>query len=256
VAVFDNDSDDGSAEMVADVFPAVRLVRSQSNIGFAAANNALAQTSQAAYVLLLNSDVIVVEDLVTPLLEALEGDPLAVVAGPRLTGADGNRQYSSEDFPTLRFELARALHQTRLAIAGRRLFDPERVIASARQHELGDSRQPRRTSFLWATCWLLAREEIVEHGLFDERYKTYDEDLDFCRRLQRQGRAALYVPGVELVHLGGSSSNSSAKAAMTRTGRIRYFADHHGRGRGLLLKYAVGALVSLKRFKRRKASSP
>ena len=256
VAVLDNDSDDGSAAMVADAFPSVRLIRAQRNMGFAPANNALARTSKATYVLLLNSDVIVVEDLVTPLLEALGRDPLAVLAGPRLTGADGTRQHSSEHFPTLRFELARALHQTRFGIAARHLFDPARVIARTRQHELVDSRQPRRTSFLWATCWLIARKEIVEHGLFDERYSTYDEDLDFCRRLQRRGRTALYVPGVELVHLGGSSSSSSTKTAMTRKGRARYFADHHGRFSGLLHRYAIGALVDLKRVKRSGELSP
>jgi GT2 family glycosyltransferase len=250
VAVFDNASDDGSADMVAMEFPAVRLIRAERNVGFAAANNALARTSEAAYVLLLNPDVIVVEDLVGPLLAALASDPLAAVAGPRLTGADGTPQHSSQHFPTLRFELARALHRTRIGIAARSLFDPAKVIADSRQHELVESRQSRRTSFLWATCWLIAREEIDQHGLFDERYTTYDEDLDFCRRLQRRGRAALFVPGVRLTHLGGASSTSTAKLAMTRRGRGRYYGDHHSRLSALVFRFAIGALVDLKRLKR------
>jgi GT2 family glycosyltransferase len=250
VAVFDNASDDGSADMVASEFPAVRLIRSERNVGFAAANNALARTSEAAYVLLLNPDVIVVEDLVGPLLAALGSDPVAAVAGPRLTGADGTPQHSSQHFPTLRFELARALHRTRIGIAARSLFDPAQVIAQSRQHELVESRLPRRTSFLWATCWLIARQEIVQHGLFDERYTTYDEDLDYCRRLQRRGRAALFVPSVRLVHLGGASSTTAAKTTMTRRGRTRYYGDHHGRVSELLHRFALGALVDLKRLKR------
>jgi N-acetylglucosaminyl-diphospho-decaprenol L-rhamnosyltransferase len=250
VAVFDNASHDGSTDMVAGEFPAVRLVRSERNLGFAAANNALARSSNADYMLLLNSDVIVTEDLVGPLLGALRADPLAVVAGPRLTGADGTPQPSSEHFPTLRFELARALHQTRIGNAARSLFDAAEVIANARQHELLASREPRRTSFLWATCWLIARAETVEHGLFDERYTTYDEDLDFCRRLRGRGRAALFVPSVRLTHLGGSSSTTAAKIAMTRRGRNRYYGDHHGLLSRLLYRFAIGPLVALKRLKR------
>lgn len=253
VAVFDNASRDGSAEMVAGEFPDVRLISSPHNVGFAAANNTLARTSGASHLLLLNPDVIVVEDLVTPLLEALAGDRLASVAGPRLTGADGSPQHSAEHFPTLRFELARALHQTRVGLATRSLFDPAEVIAEARQHALLASREPRRTAFLWATCWLIEREEIVQHGLFDERYSTYDEDLDFCRRLQRRGRAALFVPGVRLIHLGGSSSSTAMKSALTRRGRIRYFGDHHGRVTALCYRFGVGALVDLKRLKRSRA---
>jgi N-acetylglucosaminyl-diphospho-decaprenol L-rhamnosyltransferase len=250
VAVFDNASDDGSADMVASEFPAVRLVRSEHNVGFAAANNALARTSQAAYLLLLNSDVIVVEDLVAPLLAALDGDPRAVIVGPRLTGRGDTRQHSSQDFPTLRFELARVLHQTRIAARARPILDTTKIIAETRQHGLIDSREPRRTSFLWATCWLIMRQEVVQHGLFDERYGTYDEDLDFCWRLARRGGTAVYVPGVRLVHLGGSSSNTKTKTAMTRRGRTRYYADHHGRGSEVLYRFAIGALVELKRLKR------
>ncbi len=251
IAVLDNASDDGSADMVAEEFPAVRLIRSTKNLGFAAANNELARTSNATYVLLLNSDVIVVEDIVTPLLAALQAEPSAVLAGPRLTFPDGSPQHSSEGFPTMRFELARALHKTKAGIAARRLFDTEQVIASARQHSLADSRATRPTSFLWATCWLLAREEIVQHGLFDERYGTYDEDLDFCRRLYQRGRTALFVPGARLIHLGGASSTTLAKEAMMQRGRSRYFRDHSGALDAVIYRLAIAPLQALKRAARR-----
>src|SRR5690349_16467393 len=67
VAVWDNDSADGSAEMVAERFPQTRLVRSEENLGFGAANNRLAASSRAEYLLLLNSDTLLTEDLVSPL---------------------------------------------------------------------------------------------------------------------------------------------------------------------------------------------
>jgi GT2 family glycosyltransferase len=247
VAVFDNASDDGSADMVASEFPAIRLIRSRENIGFAAANNELARTSDATYLLLLNSDVVVAEDVITTLLDALIADPSAVIAGPRLTSLDGSPQHSSQSFPTARVELARALHGTRVGIALRPLFNTGRIIAQARQHALLESRVPRRTEFLWATCWLITREEVQRHGLFDEGYSTYDEDLDFCRRLHERGRSALFVPGAHLVHLGGASSPTSAKTTMMQRGRRRYFDEHTGAVCAFLYRFVVEPLVSIKR---------
>jgi GT2 family glycosyltransferase len=56
----------------------------------------------------------------------------------------------------------------------------------------------------------------------------YDEDLDFCRRLQRRGETALYVPSVELVHVGGASSTSDHKRALSRRARSVYYRRNHG----------------------------
>jgi len=251
IAVFDNASGDGSGEMIAREFPAVRLVRSDRNLGFAAANNRLAETSTATHLLLLNPDVIVAEDLVAPLLSALAADPTAAVAGPRLTSLDGAPQYSSERFPTLRFELARALRGTKAGLALRPIFNPDEVIATAREHALLESRAPRHAEFLWATCWLIAREHVAVHGLFDERYVIYDEDLDFCHRLRRRGLTAVFVPSVHLVHLGGASSTTAAKEAMMQRGRERYFRDHRGPLSALTYRFALVPLTSLKHTNRR-----
>src|SRR4051812_9173213 len=80
VSVLDNASDDGSADMVAEEFPQVRLIRSDVNLGFGRANNRLAATSDADYVLLLNSDILLREDVIAPLLWALEDDPRIVAS--------------------------------------------------------------------------------------------------------------------------------------------------------------------------------
>jgi N-acetylglucosaminyl-diphospho-decaprenol L-rhamnosyltransferase len=247
VGVLDNASADGSAEMVEAEFPGVRLIRSDANLGFARATNELARTSTASHLLLVNSDVVFVEDVVTPLLEALDDDPLALVAGPRLTFADGRPQTSSEDLPTLGFELACAIRGTKLGALARPLFDADARVARTRQQALAAERTTRRTEFLWATCWLLRRADFESLGLFDERYVTYDEDVDFCRRLQARGRVALYVPSARLVHLGGASSTSAAKEAMMRRGRSRYYRTHHGRMSALANDRGIGLLLAFKR---------
>jgi N-acetylglucosaminyl-diphospho-decaprenol L-rhamnosyltransferase len=250
VSVFDNGSTDGSAEMVSREFPHVRLHTSTENLGFARANNYLASRSDADYLLLLNSDVILTEDLVSPLLSALNGSPRAIAAGPRLVFPDGRIQYSAPRVPSLRAEFADELRGTRLGRALRPVFDSDQVVAAARDAARTDERHGARiTEFLWATCWLMRRDDVVRDGLFDESFPMYDEDLDFCTRAVARGRTFLYVPEVELVHLGGASTKGlSAKLKLTRAARRRYYSRHHGGVAAHVYKYGLTALDALIRF--------
>lgn len=224
-AVWDNGSADGSADMVAAEFPQVRLVRSAENLGFGAANDRLAETSTADYLLVINSDVIVEQDIISPLRAELERDPAIAITSPRLEFPDGRVQYSSLSFPTLRFETERSLLGTPLeGRLGRG------TIARIEQHHLVDERAPRDTDFAWATCWLLRREDPDLQPIFDPAFPLYDEDLDTCRRLAGRGRRVVYVPGATLIHLGGmSSTNSRKRFTLARRGRQRYFRRYHGR---------------------------
>lgn len=247
VSVLDNASADGSADMVAAEFPEVRLVRSEENLGFARGNNALAQTSTADFLMLLNSDTVLTEDLVTPLLEVLGSDPAIALVGPRLVYPDGRAQMSSEAFPGLRYEAARLLRGTKAQALLRPVLDVDAELARVRQEDRAAERAPRDTDFLWATCWLLRREDPDAGPLFDQAFVTYDEDLDLCRRLRARGRRIVYVPGVSVVHLGGSSSTSERKRKLMETGRRRYYRRHHGAGTARAYAALSGAIGALKR---------
>jgi GT2 family glycosyltransferase len=236
--------------MVGREFPQVRLHESAENLGFARANNYLANRSDADYLLLLNSDVLLTADLISPLLSALNGSPRTIAAGPRLVFPDGRVQYSAPRTPSLRSEFADELRGTRLGRALKPVFDSDQVVEDARDEARTDVRHgAREADFLWATCWLIRRDDVVRDGLFDESFPMYDEDLDFCTRAAARGRTFLYVPDVELVHLGGAStSGPSAKLKLTRAARRRYYSRHHGTAAGHLYKYGlttVGALVRL-----------
>jgi GT2 family glycosyltransferase len=245
VAVYDNASADGSAEMVETEFPRVRLVRGLKNIGFARANNFLVRGSCADHVMLLNSDTVWPSaDLVGPLMGVLESDPHVAVVGPRLEGIEGEAQYSSERFPGFSFEAARALRGTKLALALRRLWDADALLTRARHVADIDACHTHDTDFLWATCWLMRRDDVVD-GVFDEHFVTYDEDLDFCRRMRAAGRRVVWVGSVSLTHLGGASSAAASKRALERRGRTRYYRRHGGAATALahsaVVRFADGA---------------
>lgn len=228
IRVLDNASSDGSADMVAGSFPHVELVRSDRNLGFAGANNRLVASSDAEHVLLLNPDTVFTEDVVTPLLSVLESDPRIALVGPRLVYPDGTAQPSGERLPSLRYELACNLHGTKADRLLRPLIDLPAIIAATRELHLDEGSVPRAVESLWATCWLIRTVDAGRYGPFDERFTTYDEDVDLCRRLADDGRLAVYVPSVALVHVGGASSDPARKRRLMRSGRGRYYRRHGG----------------------------
>ncbi|HEY5317870.1 MAG TPA: glycosyltransferase family 2 protein [Solirubrobacteraceae bacterium] len=247
LSVFDNGSSDGSADMVAHQFPQARLVRSAVNLGFGPANNRLAGTSSADYLLLLNSDVIVTEEIITPLMGVLREDPRLIAVGPRLVHPDGQVQYSAHRLPTLSYEFAQAVRGRRLGRAIAPLFDSQQRVDAVHELTLTDERaDPRTPEFLWATCWLIRRSDVIAHGLFDEAFTMYDEDLDFCHRALRRGRTFRYVPSAEIIHLGGVSSKTGAeKRRLMTQARRRYYRRHHGPLNAALYARAIPAVDTL-----------
>jgi GT2 family glycosyltransferase len=257
VSVFDNASVDGSADMVASEFPGVRLLRSEQNLGFGQGNNRLAATSTASHLLLLNSDTVLKDDIVSPLLAALEAEPAVAIVAPRLIGPEGDFQISSERLPTLRFEFARQIRGSKLQPIIRPVFDVEQAIAAVRREDDVACKRTHDAEFVWATCWLLRRADFSDGRLFDPAFPLYDEDLDACRRLRGQGRRLTYVADVELVHLGGrSSATSAAKSERLVAARTQYYRRHHGLLTALAFRFLVAAsacskqaIRGLKRFR-------
>jgi N-acetylglucosaminyl-diphospho-decaprenol L-rhamnosyltransferase len=242
VAVLDNLSTDGTADLIADRHPWVRLIRATENRGFGAGTNELAETSSAEYLMPLNPDAILAPETPSVLKAALDSDPGAIAAGPKLIYPDGERQPSNPGFPDLTYEIAMALAGTRFSQMGRwdGIAHDERVT---RWSWSGDGRV-ERTEVLWATCWLLRAPEVRQYGLFDLRFAMYDEDLDFCARMAAQGRSFLYVPEALVVHYGGASSTSAQKARLTRRARFNYY--RHNRGIGYAFTFRV-LLVAIER---------
>src|SRR3990167_10466436 len=100
VFVVDNHSSDGSAHMVANEHPWVRLITNQSNKGFAYANNQALQLSCGNVVLLLNPDTEVLPGSLHNLFRFLEQTPKAGIVAPQLINTDGTIQRSCRQFPT------------------------------------------------------------------------------------------------------------------------------------------------------------
>jgi len=225
IIVVDNGSRDGSPAAVAEAFPQVRLIRNDTNHGFArAVNQALAQ-ARGRYIMLLNSDARLMEGVVQALMAFMEKNPDVGIAGGQLINADGSRQNSIAPFPSLATEL---LNKRLL----RTLF-PHRYPGKERNYP-----RPINVDSLVGACIIVRRQAIAEVGNLDEGYFFFMEETDWCFRMKKQGWRISFVPGAHILHLQGSSvarAKTEARIEYYRS-RYRFFAQWRGRTETILLQ--------------------
>ena len=220
--VVDNDSDDGSAAMVRDRFPAVHVVTLNANRGFAAANNAAIRRCHGRALLLLNPDTEVLGEAVTVLLDYLDTHPQVGVVGPQLRYADGTLQSSRRRLPTplTGFFESTLLHQW---------FPRNRWAARYHMQDVPEDVEAR-VDWLVGAALMLRREVVEQAGMLDEGYFLYSEEMEWCRRIGAHGWQIFYVPtAVVLHHEGGSSEQVvAARHIYFQTSKLRYYAHVHG----------------------------
>lgn len=246
IFVLDNASADGSAAMVRERFPWVRLIENTENVGFARANNQALRLAAGRYLLLLNSDTEVRPGALQALITALEAHPEAGAAGPRVLNPDGSLQNSYGSLPTVLDELLGPYWADFLTKPwgwlGRRL--------SRGRAEADAPRAVDRVSF---ACTLIRRAALDQVGLLDEGFAFYSEDYDWFKRLKDAGWQALYCPQAEIVHHWGASSRQRGEWALRQLYRSkrRYFVKHYGTRvervlcLGLILRFAAKMGVAL-----------
>jgi len=235
VLIVDNGSRDGSVEMVARNFPAVRVLVNKRNDGFAAANNRGLSLASGRYLLLLNSDTIVLPGTLEEMLRYMNAHPGVGALGPRLLNEDGSLQVSVRDFPRLDHDAAMMLevkHWPAIGNLARRYMqrayapEPERV---------------REVDWVIGACLLLRREALEQAGVLDNGYFFFFEEVDLCYRLRQYNWSIVYLGAVAIVHLGGQSwaHVSAQRLVWYYRGLLRFYRLHAARWRYLLLRGGV-----------------
>jgi GT2 family glycosyltransferase len=218
IVVVDNASTDGSAE-TAQRFVGVRVIRSERNAGFAAANNVGIRASSGTNLLLLNSDTIVPGGAIDALVATLTAHPDVAVAGPRLVDAQGRAELSFGSMISPLAEWRQGRLVRRLA-AG----DPAAVAAVEAM-----TRREQRPDWVTGACLLVRRADAEAVGLLDERFFMYTEDVDFCASIRARGRGVLFTPAVQITHLRGRSAAAApaaTRAAYERS-HLAFYRKHH-----------------------------
>ncbi len=221
VVVVDNASWDGSADMVAQRFPEVHLVRSAVNLGFARGYNRAAAEATGRYLLLLNPDTVTRDGAPKSLVQFLETHPQAGAVGPRLLNRDGSLQFSCRRFPR---PVAALFRNTPLG----KLFPRNRF---AREYLMTDCDHTTESVVDWISgaAMCIRRETWEGVGGFDEGFFMYAEDMDWCWRAHRAGWDIYYVPHAEVMHCIGRSSDQVPLRMVLQFHRsmARFYRKHY-----------------------------
>jgi N-acetylglucosaminyl-diphospho-decaprenol L-rhamnosyltransferase len=215
--VVDNDSRDGTADVVTAEFPAARSVRSR-NRGFGHANNRALMTCDARYVLFLNPDTEILEGTFADLVEFMDARPNVGLIGARQVDANGRLDLTIRRFPNALRALGEALGADRYPRRPRWLGE----------RELDPRAYDREVACDWTSgSFMLVRREALESaGYFDERFFMYSEETDLCRRIKTAGWDIRHCPRMTILHHGGVVGTDPRIESLGAVTRMLYARKH------------------------------
>lgn len=221
IIVVDNASIDGSYELVQGQFPHVKLIRNNTNLGFAKANNIGIRESKGKYICLINSDVIVKENCIDNMYEYMDQHTEIGILGPKILSLDGLVQRSTMGFPTLWNSLCRAFALDSL-FPRSKLFGGQ--LMTYWPHDT-----IRDVDVLNGCFWMVRREALKEVGLLDEEFFFCGEDIDWCKRFIDAGWGVVFFPDAEAIHYGGASSSNAPIRFFIEKQRanLQYWKKHY-----------------------------
>lgn len=203
VFVVDNNSIDGSVEMVRRQFPQTHLIANKDNPGFSVANNQAIRISKGDYVVLLNPDTVVEEDTFQKCVDFMDQHPDAGGLGVRMI--DGKGVFlpeSKRGLPTP-------------AVAFYKIFGLSRIFPKSKtfgKYHLGylDEFETNEVEILSGAFMLMRKETLDKVGLLDEAFFMYGEDIDLSYRIIKGGYKNYYFPETQIIHYKGESTKKSS----------------------------------------------
>ncbi len=230
VLVVENASTDGSADMVAAEFPSVTLLRSDTNLGFGAANNLALAQARGRYFVLLNSDAFFTPGALARAIRHMDETPSCALGGALLVGRDGSHQPSARRF--------HSVSQDAVVLTGLAARYPKSRLFGHFDRTWADPIQPSPVDWVPGAFSIIRPEALHAIGPFDPSFFLYYEEVDLCRRFKAAGHQIWYWPDIVIIHIGGESSRNlkqlefSPGASQIVLWRMRstllYYRKHHG----------------------------
>ncbi|MEA4811774.1 MAG: glycosyltransferase family 2 protein [Anaerolineaceae bacterium] len=202
VIVVDNASKDGTLAMLEQDFPEVTVIRNETNAGFAKPMNQALRLAKGSYLLALNPDTLLKEDVFGPQVDYLRRNLAVGVSIPKVLNEDGSFQKQSrrgEATPIeafgYHFGLGKLFPRCKALNGYLQAWLPEDEIVEVKA--------------VSGSCMLISRACYEAVGGFDEKIFAYQEDSDFCFRAREKGFKVMYVPITQIVHYGGKGGSKA-----------------------------------------------
>jgi GT2 family glycosyltransferase len=229
IIVVDNNSSDNTVIVLKRDFPGIRVVELKENSGFSAANNIAIQQATGEYILLLNSDTVLLKDSLENLLKSAISSKYDI-SGPVLLNPDRTIQRSWFDFPRplktfLRFsDLNLIIYKTGGFLLAR-LFYKGKNPAFTKRRITSDTSM----DYLSFACILIKREIFDLIGELDENLLFYHEDCDYGLRAAGKKILINYCISSTVIHYGGMTSGQYSWSAFENDikGVLYIFKKHY-----------------------------
>jgi len=243
VIVVDNASQDGCEALIREEFPQVRFIQSDSNLGFARANNLGYSKSGGQCLLFLNPDTEVIGDALAKMLSHLRANSSVGAVGARLLNTDGSLQMSCvQAFPTI-------CNQVLDSDWLRRLFPNWRGWGI--QALLSQNGVRAEVDAISGACFMVKRNVFEQVGLFGEQYFMYSDDQDLSYKIHKSGYAIDYINDCEVVHHGGKSSSQQPdhfSDLLQRESLLRFFRGTKGSFYCVFYRITLAMMAGLRMF--------
>lgn len=243
IYVYDNNSTDGSPEMIRTRYPSVYLIRSSRNQGLTFALNIIFKKASGHHILVLDSDTELGPNTLQNLSSFLSNRKDVGIVGPRVFGEDGSIQETARRFPTFFSGLfgRRALMT--------RLFPNNRISRRFMCMENVNSTEPFEVDYVSTACLMMKREVLEKTGCMDEDFFVYWSDVDWCRRVKNNGYKIFCVPSAKITHYERYRPwiKKSPKMIIDfHRGAYLYYRKHNIKSRFSLLKLLSAAVLILR----------
>ncbi len=189
IILVDNASSDNTIKVINKLNnPLVRIIKNKSNFGFSKGNNIGAKQSRGEYLLFLNSDMQILNNSLTKMLDYYSTSPKVGIVGPKLLNSDRSPQAS--------------------------VFPPQTASNAFREFYLKHSSfskylpKTKKPLPVWS---ISGGAMLIKKILFDqingwnEKYFFYFEDLDLCRKIRKIKKQIIYFPNCQIIHYHGLS---------------------------------------------------
>jgi GT2 family glycosyltransferase len=239
VICVDGNSPDGSADMVAEVFPDVILIRNTVNESYAKGVNQGIRRSRGRYVCLLDSDTLMIENALGPLVRFMDEHPAAAVCGPKLLNPDGSIQHHIRSFASLGVFFLQTLNWHKLF--------PKSKLMNRYYNTAFDYSKAQPVESIGTSAYVIRRSTWETIGLLDERFRWAMPDLAYNYTLHRKGYKLFYTPCAAVIHFSGKTASQDVLRALReqRQGLIDFNEayDYFGKGRftKALVRFGVRA---------------
>lgn len=199
VFVVDNNSVDGSVEMLNESFKEVYTIANEENVGFSRANNQAIAKAQGEYVLLLNPDTVVPENCFKTVLQIMDAEPTIGASGVRMVDGKGNfLPESKRGLPTPEVAFYKMIGLNKLFLKSKRFG----------KYHLGylDEHKNHEVEILAGAFMMLRKSVLDKIGLLDETFFMYGEDIDLSYRITQAGYKNVYIADTSIIHYKGEST--------------------------------------------------